>query len=97
MRELIYDVAMTVDGFICHTDGSADGFVPEGEHLTEYLARLETYDTVVMGRKTYEFGYQFGLEPGKRAYAHMAHYIFSDGLKLPGEEVHVAKSRDIVD
>jgi dihydrofolate reductase len=36
----------------------------------------------VMGRATYEFGYQFGLQPGQPAYPHMRHYIFSKTLKF---------------
>jgi dihydrofolate reductase len=81
MRKLVYDVAMTLDGFIAHEDGTTGGFV-EGEHLPDYLARLAGYDTVVMGRRTYEYGYPFGVVPGQRAplYAHMRHYIFSRSL-----------------
>lgn len=82
MRKLVYDVAMTVDNFVCHEDGSVDGFLPEGEHVTDYLERLKGYDTVVMGRKTYEWGYRYGLVPGKRAYPHMRHYVFSRALSF---------------
>ena len=39
-----------------------------------------------MGRATYEFGYEFGLEPGQPAYAHMDHYIFSNTLEF--KETH---------
>ena len=44
-----------------------------------------------MGRKTYEFGYKFGLEPGQPAYPHMEHYIFSENLAFASqhEKVHV--------
>ena len=35
-----------------------------------------------MGRKTYEFGYKFGLKPGEPAYPHMKHYIFSNSLQF---------------
>ena len=89
MRTLIYDVAVTLDGRICHEDGSWDGMVAEGEHVDEYLARLETYTTVVMGRRTYEAGYAHGLEPGKRAYPHMDHHIFSTTLELDPEGCEV--------
>lgn len=89
MRPVIYDFAMTLDGFIARTDGSADGFTPTGAHVDDYLQRLQQYDTVVMGRNTYEFGYEFGLTPGERAYEHMDHYIFSDTLKIPTGNVNV--------
>jgi dihydrofolate reductase len=91
MRKLVYDVAATVDNFIAHEDGSTDGFV-EGEHVGDYLSRVAGYDTVVMGRKTYEHGYPFGLVPGKRAplYRHMRHFMFSKGLRFgPDAEVEV--------
>ncbi len=35
-----------------------------------------------MGRKTYEFGFQHGLEPGQPAYPNMEHHIFSNSLKI---------------
>lgn len=95
MRSIVYDFALTVDGFICREDGSADGFIPDGDHLTDYLARLEQYGTVIMGRKTYEFGYEFGLRPGDRAYPHMDHYIFSDSLQLDSDQVNVVGRNNI--
>jgi len=44
-----------------------------------------------MGRNTYEFGYKYGLTPGKPAYPHMNHYIFSKTLSFenPDEKVKV--------
>lgn len=62
MRKLKYHVASTLDGFIAHEDHTVDGFVQEGEHAADYLASLKTdYDTVLMGRTTYEFGLRFGV------------------------------------
>jgi dihydrofolate reductase len=92
MRRLVYDVAVTLDGFIAHEDGSCEGFLYEGEHAADYLARLAGYDTVVMGRRTYEYGYAFGMVPGKRGpyYPHMRHLIFSTSLRFgPEAEVEV--------
>ena len=62
MRKLVYHVASTVDGFIAHPDHTNDGFLGAGEHADEYLASLKSdYDVVLMGRRTYEFGLQFGV------------------------------------
>ncbi len=83
MREIIYDVAVSLDGFIAASDGDASAFPQSGEHADAYVERLGSYETVIMGRNTYEFGYAFGLEPGKRAYPHMDHHIFSTGIELP--------------
>src|SRR5262245_15165080 len=57
MRRIVYDVAASLDGFVSHSDGSVEGFLADGEHVTDYLQRLAGYDTVLMGRSTYEWGY----------------------------------------
>jgi dihydrofolate reductase len=95
-REIIYYVASSLDGFIAGPEEDISGFVPDGKGVEQYLADLQAYDTVIMGRKTYEFGYQYGLKPGQPAYPHMEHYIFSDSLILEEahEKVHVCP-RDI--
>ena len=82
MRKIVYYVAISLDGFIEGVGGDISGFVAQGSGVDQYLRDLQDYDTVIMGRKTYEFGYQYGLEPGKLAYAHMSHYIFSETLQL---------------
>ena len=92
MRSIVYDFAMTLDNFICREDGSIGGFLPDGDHVSDYMERLEQYDTVIMGRKTYEFGYQFGLKPGDRAYAHMEHYIVSSTLKLASDQLNIVEN-----
>jgi len=75
MRLLKYYVASTVDGFIGHEDGSVNGFVEQGEHVTDYLESLKTqFDVALMGRKTYEFGFQFGVT---NPYPWMRQYVFS--------------------
>lgn len=95
MRQLIYDVAVTLDGYIARDDGSYDGFAMEGPHADDYLARLEEYGTVVMGRKTYEAGYAYGLQPGQRAYPHMEHYIVSQSLDIEGSGIEIVDDRVI--
>lgn len=91
MRKITYYVATSVDHYIAHADGSVGGFLPEGEHVGEYLASLQEYDTVIMGRRTYEFGYDYGMKPGDAPYPHMQHYIFSKSIQLPAatEQVQV--------
>lgn len=92
MRGICYHVATTLDGFIARPDGSIDGFLAEGDHVDDYNADLADYDTVIMGRRTYEFGYEYGLEPGKRAYENMEHWIFSKTLDAPTEDgVHIVR------
>lgn len=78
----MYHVASTLDHFIAREDGSTTGFPEKGDHVDDYLQSLNNYDTVIMGRKTYEFGYDYGLEKGALAYPHMRHYIFSKTLQF---------------
>jgi dihydrofolate reductase len=82
MRKIVYYVASSLDGYISGTDGDISGFVGVGSGVKKYLTDLTNFDTVIMGRHTYEFGYRFGLEPGQAAYPHMLHYIFSNNLVL---------------
>ena len=80
MRKIVYYVATSLDGFISGADGDVSRFAYAGSAVDQYLEDLKTYDTVIMGRNTYEFGYQYGMQPGQKAYQHMEHYIFSNQL-----------------
>lgn len=82
MKKIVYYVASSIDGFISGLNDDISGFVGTGNGVDKYLADLANFDTVIMGRNTYEFGYKYGLQPGQPAYPHMKHYIFTDNLKL---------------
>ena len=92
MRKVIYFVACSVDGFIARADGSAEGWLLEGEHMAaqvaDYPETLPThlhsvlgvnggnrqFDTVLMGRKTYEVGLSQGITS---PYSHLKQYVVS--------------------
>ncbi len=61
MRSLRYHVASTLDGFIAHKDDTWSGFPQEGDHVEDYAASLSGYDTVIMGRRTYEPALALGV------------------------------------
>lgn len=82
MRKIIYYVASSLDGYIAGPNEDISGFVSGGDGVDQYLKDLQDFDTVIMGRRTYELGYQYGLKPGQAAYPHMEHYIFSTSLKF---------------
>lgn len=93
MRKIVYYVAASIDGYISSVDGDISGFVDSGDGVERYLSDLKNFDTTIMGRKTYEFGYKFGLLPGQPAYPHMQHYIFSNTLRLENQDkrIHIKK------
>ena len=91
MKKIVYYVASSLDGYISGPNDDISGFVGEGNGVVKYLNDLKDYSTVIMGRKTYEFGYKYGLEPGKLAYPHMDHYIFSSTLRFENKDnkIHI--------
>ena len=82
MKRIIYYVASSLDGYIAGENDDISKFILQGEGVEKYQSDLAEFGTVIMGRKTYEFGFQYGLEPGQPAYPNMEHYIFSDSLKV---------------
>ena len=77
MRKLVYYIATTVDGFIAHQDGGLEGFLMEGEHAKDFLESLQAFDTVLMGRGTYDLGRKYGVTS---PYPTMRQYVFSRTL-----------------
>ena len=82
MQKIVYYVASSLDGFIAGVNDDISKFIPGGKGVDKYLSDLQNFETVIMGRRTYEFGYAFGLVPGQPAYPHMTHHIFSETLKI---------------
>ena len=94
MRKLTYFVACSVDGFIAHEDGTWDGFLPDGEPVADYLEALQGYDTVLMGRKTYEVGLQMGATD---PYPTMESYVFSRSMTASPDERVTLVSENTID
>lgn len=87
MRKVQYFVACSVDGFIAHEDGTWEGFLMEGRPVNDYLDSLRRYETVLMGRRTYEVGLRAGTTD---PYPSMDSYVFSRTLDTsPDERVHL--------
>lgn len=83
MHPIIYDVAVSIDGFIAGPSEDVSRFPHFGAIVEDYQARLQNYKTCLMGRKTYEFGYQFGLRPGQNPYPHMRSIVLAESIELP--------------
>ncbi len=68
MKKIVYYVASSIDGFISGPNNDISAFQGEGPAVEKYLSDLQRFQTVIMGRNTYEFGYAYGLKAGQRAY-----------------------------
>ena len=100
MRKVKYFVANSLDNFIARTDGAVDWLFNDG---TDYgMAEFfKTIDTVLLGRKTYEFALAHSPKPKQKSKSQkakskrasesdMKSYVFSRTLKAgPDEDVNI--------
>ncbi|MCR2805570.1 dihydrofolate reductase family protein [Paenibacillus soyae] len=92
MATLIYHVAVSLDNFIADQsldEGKIDRtlFLFEGDHGPDFLSEIRQYTAVLMGGKTYEWGFQFGAKPGEPGgYKGLKHYVFSNTLQFESNE-----------
>jgi dihydrofolate reductase len=93
-RRLRYQVAVSLDGFIAGPGGEADWIVPDAS--IDFEALFKEFDTLVMGRKTYELmagqGGQGGM-PGVEV------FVFSRTLppsSRPGFHILSDDPREVV-
>ena len=93
MNQIIYYIASSLDGYIADKNNDVTQFISHGKGVEKCLMDLTKFETVIMGRKTYEFAFQYGLKPGQPAYPHMTHHIFSDTLNFDhiSDQVHLEK------
>lgn len=82
---LIYDVSVSIDGYISGPDNDISQFPKSEKMVDDYLRRRDGYQTSLMGRATYEFGYAFGMVPGDNPYPHMRTIVLSKTLALPDD------------
>ncbi|WP_224813795.1 dihydrofolate reductase family protein [Hasllibacter sp. MH4015] len=85
MHPIIYDVAVSADGFIAGPDADVSAFPPSGPIVDDYTDRLSGYAVALMGRATYEFGYRYGLPTGANPYPHMRAIVVSGAIQLPSD------------
>ncbi len=75
MRRVKYFVAMSLDGFIAGPEGEVDWLLMDQDYgMKEFYTSI---DTVLMGRKTYEFG----LSHGASSYPGVTNIVFSHTLR----------------
>ncbi|MFC3209744.1 dihydrofolate reductase family protein [Planomicrobium okeanokoites] len=75
-RKIVCYIAESLDGYIATEDDSLDWlFKVEGEGDAGYAEFMETIDTVVMGRRTYDW--VMDMEKGEYPYEGLKSYIYS--------------------
>jgi dihydrofolate reductase len=86
MRRVRYSVAMSLDGFIAGPNGESDWIVMDPD--IDFRALFKAFDTILLGRKTYEATRQ---QKGGGGMPGMQVYVFSRTLQ-PGDCLGVTVS-----
>jgi dihydrofolate reductase len=76
MRTVIYGAAASLDSFIARSDHRVDWLHWSADVVAITNAMWTRFDTVVMGRKTYEIA----LAAGMSSYPNVKNYVFSRSL-----------------
>ena len=86
-RKIIAHLAVSADGYICRPDGGIEWLErPMPKHGYNMAAFMKSVDTILWGRKTYDFAVKMG---GVGVYGKVKHYAFSSKPPkdvLPGVE-----------
>jgi len=105
MRSIVYSVAMSLDGYVAGPNGEADWIVMDPE--IDFMGMFARFDTVLMGRKTYEAAQGMGgggEMPGVTSYVvsntmnkkdHPKVAILSGDLKSEIEKLRTKPGKDI--
>lgn len=89
MRRVRYRVAASLDGYIAGPDGEIDWIVPDP--TIDFAALYAGFDTVLLGRRTYELT----LQPGAPAWpAGWRVYVFSRTLEAAAHPAVTVVSTD---
>ncbi len=105
MRKVVYSVAMSLDGFVAGPNGEADWITMDPEFdFAEVFAR---FDTLLMGRKTYEQATAMGGGPEMPGFTSIVASrtlkpgdcpgatVIGDGLADRVRELRAGSGRDI--
>ena len=93
MRTVTYGAACSLDGFIAPPDGSTD-WLHFSRDVQDVMAKYwTTIDTMLMGRKTWDFAVaNGGGGGGESSISGITTYVFSRTLKTVGGGAHLVSS-----
>ena len=79
MRKVVYSLTNSLDNFIARADGAYDWILMDDEIMSEFPKLYASFDTILMGRKTYDIALQHSPETGQETndYMGMKTYVFS--------------------
>jgi dihydrofolate reductase len=83
MRKVVYSLTNSLDNFIARADGAYDWILMDDEIRSEFPKLYASFDTVLIGRKTYDFALLQNPETGQEmnGYMNMKTYVFSHTIK----------------
>lgn len=83
MRKVVYALTNSLDNFIARADGGADWILMGDEVMSEFPKLYASFDTVLIGRKTYDHALLQNPETGRETagFMEMKTYVFSRTMK----------------
>ena len=83
MRKVVYALTNSLDNFIARADGGYDWILMGDEVMNEFPKFFERFDTVLVGRKTYDVSLTQGQDggQGETGFMGMKTYVFSRTIK----------------
>jgi len=83
MRKVVYSLTNSLDNFIARTDGAADWILMGDEVMDEFPKFFASFDTILIGRKTYDHALLQNPDAGQEmsGYMGMKTYVFSRTIK----------------
>ena len=83
MRKVVYSLTNSLDNFIARADGAYDWILMDDEVMKGFPEFFKSFDTVLIGRKTYDLTLTQAPETGQEmsGFMDMKTYVFSRTIK----------------